>query len=215
MKKETPYFENVNAIANLQMNVDHCQRLIQESLNEWNVICPVPLTLVELKSCLTAEPFRQTVPANVEALLKDKLIENKKVDFDGLQLDKSKLKELIVLPDTSDFLKSLERFSGSIPAKQFVPNADGVMWQYYSLVKGIVILDFEGIEAHKKMFMEFATTTEEINRVKTVMPVCEALNNFIKENPEIVPYELVTRNLIVFDEGKFSPSFVFISSGRT
>jgi len=211
--EQTLFFENKNAIANLEMNVAQCQTLIQEAVNDWNLICPVPLKLEELKSFLTSEPYRKPVLANVETLLKEKLIENKPAEFSGLQLDREKLKDLLVLPDTSAFLETLEKFSCSIPSKTFV-FGNVIYWNYYMIEKGIVQVLSDDIEIHKDTFREYAKTPDEINRLKTVMPLCECLNNLIKENPEIEPYEVVTRNLIVFDEGKFSPSFMFIGSGR-
>jgi hypothetical protein len=212
--KKVQYNENKGKIQNLEMNINHTHKLIINSVKAWNKICPEPITLNELRSFLTNEPYRLPIIENVEALLKDKLILNKKVDFDGLQVNVESLKNLLILPNLTNFIATLQKFSVEIPTVSFSMSNEPIYWQHFYIVKGKVTVLSDTVEIQKESYKLYATTQEELKRLNTVKPLCEALTNFMKSNPEINPDELFNKNLIDFYYDKFIPNYRFIETGR-
>lgn len=212
--KKVQYSENKGKIQNLELNIDHSQKLIQNAVNEWNKICPEPITLNDLRSFLTKEPYRQPITENIEALLKDKLIISKKIDFNGLQLNSEKLKDLLVLPNLNNFIETLQKFSEEIETVIFSIGSEPIYWQYYFIEKSKVKVLIDEVENQKESYKLYATTPDELKRLNTVLPLCEALTNFVKSNPEINPNELFNKNLIEFAYNEFIPNSRFIETGR-
>jgi len=215
-KEKILYAENKDQIANLEMSVNYGKGLIENSIAEWNRICPVnTLTLDELHSFIGADPLRLPLPEKVDSLLREKLVTGKKLSFEGIALNAEKLKELLVMPDLTGFIASLSKFKDPIPYKVFAMH-DYIYWEYYQIEAGKVQILTEGVESYKNSFREYAETAEEIERLKSILPVCKAMTEFMKLNPKITDCAWISTNLMIYDaEGLFFyPSYAFVKYNR-
>jgi len=203
--------EDKVAIASLEMAVNHGKELIDNSIVEWDKISPIGLTLDELHSFISPEPMRLPLPEKVDSLLREKLITGKKLSFEGIKLNAEKLKELLVMPDVTEFITSLSKFKDPIPSKTF-SITECIYWKYYRIVNGKVIILTKDVEAHKDTMREYAITADEIERLKTTLPLCEALTAFMKANPTIHDIDFVSKNLMNYNEKErsFNPGAGFV-----
>jgi len=214
------FWESKGALANLDLNLNHFKELIQISVKQFNRLLKGEscVTLNELETCLSPEPYRHPIPERVESLLRGNLLKGK--DFKALK--GLNIGTLIDLPDYSGLLESLEKFTvdpGCIPSCD--PGSlrafNAVLWQCYSLNDEVVSFNLKEIEVIKESYRAYAETTEEKERLNRVNKFCSALNSFIKKEPDLIkPEKLQIRNLIYWDEenSKFQPCEIFPKYGR-
>lgn len=215
---ETPFWVNKAALENIDMNIKHCKKLIQDAVSEWDKLCPVPITLDELQSCLGPDPMRKPDEERIEGLIINKFLKGKTIDpISGLKFNVAALRAQIDVPDYSLFLQTMERFGALIPAKIYSQNqTDYVFWQFYNLKDSMVTLNTVTIETYKSSYQVFAITDEEKQRLEKVVEICEVMNNFIKHEPGVKPETLVNRNLIIYDDEKgiFTASEIFVKYAK-
>ena len=217
-EQQKPFWEDKVALSNLDNNLNYCKKLIQDSVDEFRKVWKndQSITLKELQSCLTPERQRAPKIDIIENLLREKVLDSQKERFLGLQLDRNKLLDLLVLPDYTGFLESLEQFSRMISYKIFdTRNWDVVFWQCFSMDNNKVKLNVKEVERIKGTHRQFISNEIEEERLKQVQNLCQALNGVIKTGCSISGEEFkISRNLINYEEGQFSPSYVFVKLGR-
>jgi hypothetical protein len=200
----TPGIENTNC------NAEFYRSLIEKSLTEFSKISDKPMTLQELQD-LTNSPKQAEM---VDEMLRERLITNEKtLEIAGLQLNRSKLKELLVLPDVSNFLKSIEQFKKLAPSNSSLYRVEGISWDWFTVEGSKVSIDQTILEAFKdERFREFASTPEQIARLNNVLPVCRALNELTAKEPAFDKFDAEISYVVTLDHNndKFIPHSWFI-----
>jgi len=203
------YSQNLSRINDVKINLSYCQKLIQNAVIEFSKIAPV--TVSEIQGLFN--DLRVTQIDRLEELIKNKLVEGKEGNISGLQLDKERLKELIVLPDLTGIIAALDKFSLLIESET-ITAPDVIYWTYYSIDKNNKVkIAADALEVLTKSFRAYAETPEEKQRLADVLKLCDALTDFKATNPGIDPGSICNNKLIEFGNGQFLPNPYFIVKG--
>lgn len=73
-------------------------------------------------------------------------------------------------------------------------------------------IDYNTHEAPEKDFSLYATTKEEIEKVKELEPLIAVLNQYLKSGKRVYPFDIIrgTGQVLSFEEGLFKPSVNYI-----
>lgn len=208
--KRKPYWQNHFAIRNIEMNLNHTFKLIQDAIAS----SPVSISLDELKSCIGPDPYRKADLNIVESLIRRKILEN--VDMEqlkimGLKMDENKVKGLIAIPKYSEFAGKLKKFSEIMPSVGISNNT--LYWECFSLVDGIVSMDIQEVEKLKDAYRDYAINEEQQERVDRLQAICDLLNSLVKDYPELNPALMEIPDLVLADiKGVFCPHDRFVKN---
>jgi len=212
MKNGEPilYSQNLPRINDVKINLTYSQKLIQNAVTEFSKIAPV--TVSEIQGLFNN--LRVTQIDRLEELVKNRLVEGKEGNIIGLQLDKERLKELIVLPDLTGIIEALDKFSLGIESET-ITAPDVIYWTYYSIDKNNKVkIAADAMEILTKSFKAYAETKEEKQRLADVLKLCDALTDFKTTNPEVDPGSICNNLLIEWGNNSFLPNPRFIVKGQ-
>ena len=196
------FFTAVNALKAYNQNVTRFHGLLTQVITEWNLLSSTPLTFedlqnitVKLSGLNSASYFK-----NAEDLLKNDQLEKVK----NLPFEKSKLMDMVVIPDYSKLEEILNQLAG-----QDIP------WNVYQLSDGkIEINEIELEQFRDSRFRSYTESPEELKNYNVLLPLLEALNTFSSLNPQIKPYSMDIYNVTTIDnEMKFRANVVFVKTG--
>jgi len=206
------YYEAAYSAENLNLNLNHYRDLIEKALQAWDEICSTKLTLVEIQKILNAEKKADFITD----LFCDKLLEGQKVEIMNFPVNKENLKSLIALPDIFDFLKSINNFSRQPEYKSFFSKTEGIQFHLYAIENGKITIDTEAMELQiDRDWREYATQPHELKNLSEVLPLCDALNKLIQQNPKVNQNMIDLDSLLFLNyNGLYVPSSNFIKTGQ-
>lgn len=73
-------------------------------------------------------------------------------------------------------------------------------------------IDYNTHEAPEPDFSIYATTKEELEKVKELEPICAVLNQFILSGKRVYPFDIIRGfgNTLQYEEGAFKPSVNYV-----
>jgi hypothetical protein len=131
------------------------------------------ITLQQLQACVSGNP---------EEFVRQKISGNKAVVVGGMVLAAEKVKEMIEIPDLSEFKVSLIRLKNQIRPIQ---SHSGISLSSCSIIDGKVVINQEAAENWIESQCQYATTEAEKESFLVIQKIAEALE-FLYQKHRIV-----------------------------
>lgn len=168
------------------------------------------LTLPELQTILEGVGklgsqliLQEAIGETVKTKLHDQQCkQNPAYEFPRDQIKTGDLTDLFEIAGKLNFIPEIKMY------------AIGILWDCYDISEGKVSINQENVEKRTDIYRFTASTPAELQKLKVVMEICQALDNALKD-PEIDPTRIFSLVYYDAEAKRFSPTGSYIKYNST